>query len=415
MKAMIVTIGDELLIGHITDTNATYISQKLNSVGIIVAERMTVSDDPQQIKYALLHGLANYELIITTGGLGPTSDDRTKDVLAHVFDSELVRDPEVERHVRDLLARRNIPFNSYNYTQVLVPKCSETLFNAHGTAPGLWTQEDESIVVNLPGVPFEMRWLMEEEVLPRLRKIPSRMDIVHRTLVTFGIAESLLAERIAGWEKALPSYLKLSYLPAPNMVRLRLSAYEVDGDMANADIEAQFRKLYDIIPDNIVGYDTDTLQSVVHRLLRDNSMSLAVAESCTGGRLASAFTAMPGASDYFLLGATTYSNASKIGVLGVNPETIEHFGAVSEQTAMEMAECVRRITGADFGVATTGIAGPTGGSDEKPVGTVWIAVATAHGCKAVMRNCGTHREQIMDRAVAYAIEMLRDAVLGRNM
>ena len=413
MKAEIITIGDEILIGQIVDTNAAYIAQRLNDTGIVVSERTSVGDDAQQIAETVSRAMQRCEVVITTGGLGPTKDDITKTTLARMFDSQMVFDTAVADHVRTMLARRGIAFNELNRSQALVPECCTVLFNAHGTAPGMWFERDGHVLVNLPGVPFEMKHLMEDEVLPRLKKRFSLRAIIHRTMITGGIAESILAERIAAWEDSLPDYLKLAYLPSPNIVRLRLSAYEVEGESVMAEIESRFEQLQKIIPDNIIGYETATLQQAVHNLLTERKKTLAVAESCTGGKIASLFTAMAGASEYFLSGATTYSNESKINILGVSPETIAKHGAVSEQTAREMAEGVRRITGADYGVATTGIAGPSGGTAEKPVGTVWFAVSSADGTYAVMKNSGTDRGQIIDRASAYAIELLRDAILGR--
>ena len=413
MKAEIITIGDEILIGQIVDTNAAYIAQRLNDTGIVVSERTSVGDDAQQIAETVSRAMQRCEVVITTGGLGPTKDDITKTTLARMFDSQMVFDTAVADHVRTMLARRGIAFNELNRSQALVPECCTVLFNAHGTAPGMWFERDGHVLVNLPGVPFEMKHLMEDEVLPRLKKRFSLRAIIHRTMITGGIAESILAERIAAWEDSLPDYLKLAYLPSPNIVRLRLSAYEVEGESVMAEIESRFEQLQKIIPDNIIGYETATLQQAVHNLLTERKKTLAVAESCTGGKIASLFTAMAGASEYFLSGATTYSNESKINILGVSPETIAKHGAVSEQTAREMAEGVRRITGADYGVATTGIAGPSGGTADKPVGTVWFAVSSADGTYAVMKNSGTDRGQIIDRASAYAIELLRDCIVGR--
>ena len=406
MNAEIITIGDEILIGQIVDTNAAYIAQQLNATGIVVSERASVGDDAAQIMRSIEQALGRSNIVITTGGLGPTKDDITKTTLTRMFGSRLVNDPKVEEHVRRMLAQRGIEFNELNRGQAMVPECCTVLFNAHGTAPGMWFERDGKVVISLPGVPFEMRHLMEDEVLPRLKSRFSLRAVVHRTMITAGIAESMLAARIAAWEEALPPYLKLAYLPSPNIVRLRLSAYEVEGEAVSQEIERQFAKLYDIIPDNIVGYENDTAQHNLHEFLRERGLTIAVAESCTGGSIASKFTAMAGASAYFLCGVTAYSNSTKQTILGVRSETIEKYGAVSEQTAREMAEGVRRISGADLAVATTGIAGPTGGSEEKPVGTVWFAVADARGTTAMMRNSGTDRGQIIDRATAYAIEML---------
>jgi nicotinamide-nucleotide amidase len=262
------------------------------------------------------------------------------------------------------------------------------------------------VVVSLPGVPFEMEHLMDDEVIPRIKARFDLKSIVHRTLITRGIPESILAERISAWEDALPAHLHLAYLPAPNMVRLRLSAYDVEGEAVEREITAQFDTLRTIIGDNIVGYEGSTLEAQIHDILTARGEKLAVAESCTGGTIASKFTAMAGASAYFMAGVVSYSNEAKHDILGVSWESLNTYGAVSEQVAREMAEGVRRVSHADYGIATTGIAGPGGGSEAKPVGTVWMAVATPTKTIAVMRNSGTDRSQIISRASAYAIEML---------
>lgn len=414
MNAEIITIGDEILIGQIVDTNAAYIAQRLNAAGVTVSERSSVGDRAEQITRAIEQSMQRCDVIITTGGLGPTKDDITKTTLAKIFGGEIRTDERVKEHVRSMLALRGIEFNELNRSQAEVPESCEVLFNAHGTAPGMWFERDGKVVISLPGVPFEMRHLMEDEVLPRLKSRFALRQVVHRTLITAGIAESILAARIAEWEDALPEYLRLAYLPAPNIVRLRLSAYDVDGQRAELEIEEQFRFLEQIIPNNIVGFEGATLQEQVHNLLLESGKTLAVAESCTGGSISAKFTAMAGASAYFLCGVTAYANEAKRDLLGVDATLIECHGAVSEEVARAMAEGVRRVSGADFAVATTGIAGPTGGSEQKPVGTVWFAVASERGTVAMMRNSGTDRGQIIDRATAYAIELLRDHIKGRN-
>ena len=414
MNAEIITIGDEILIGQIVDTNAAYIAQRLNAAGVTVSERSSVGDRAEQITRAIKQSMQRCDLVILTGGLGPTKDDITKTTLAKIFGGEMRTDERVKEHVRSMLALRGIEFNELNRSQAEVPESCEVLFNAHGTAPGMWFERDGKVVISLPGVPFEMRHLMEDEVLPRLKSRFSLRQVVHRTLITAGIAESMLAARIAEWEDALPDYLRLAYLPAPNIVRLRLSAYDVDGQRAEREIEEQFRLLEQIIPDNIVGFEGATLQEQVHNLLLESGKTLAVAESCTGGSISAKFTAMAGASAYFLCGVTAYANEAKRDLLGVDAALIERYGAVSEEVARAMAEGARRVSGADFAVATTGIAGPTGGSEQKPVGTVWFAVASERGTVAMMRNSGTDRGQVIDRATAYAIEFLRDHIKGKN-
>ncbi|WP_300904675.1 competence/damage-inducible protein A [uncultured Alistipes sp.] len=410
MNATILTIGDELLIGQIVDTNSVFIARQLNAAGVVVCERTSIGDDHAQIVAALERALDRSQIVILTGGLGPTKDDITKRTLAKIFRSEMRYDDEVGAHVERMLAQRGIAFNALNRAQAMVPECCTVLFNAHGTAPGMWFERDGKVAVALPGVPFEMEHLMLDEVMPRLKSRFALRQIVHRTLITSGLAESMLAERIEGWEAALPPYLKLAYLPNPGAVRLRLSAYEVDGASAAEEIGRQFEALRRLIPEHVVGFETASVQELVHDRLTERGLTLAVAESCTGGTIAARFTALPGASAYFRCGVVAYSNEAKHDLLGVDPQAIERHGAVSEEVARQMAQGVRRAARADYAVATTGIAGPTGGSERKPVGTVWIAVATPAGTTAVCRQCGTDRRQIIDRAAAVAISLLRDAL-----
>ena len=407
MNATIITIGDEILIGQIVDTNSVSIAKHLNNIGITVAQKLSIGDTRSVIVESLSKAMATTDIVIVTGGLGPTKDDITKHTLAQMFDSELEYNATEGEHIRALLERRGIPFTELNRGQAMLPKCCTVLHNAHGTAPGMWFDTPRGgALISLPGVPFEMEHLMEDEVVPRLKRRYSLSSIVHSTLITRGIPESLLAERIEGWEDALPEWLHLAYLPAPNVVRLRLSAYEVEREVAECEIARQFELLRTIIGDNIVGFEGATVEQHIHRILTERGKTLAIAESCTGGAIASKFTAMAGASTYLLGGVVAYSNDIKRNILGVDPVSLECFGAVSEVVALEMAEGVRRITGSDYAIATTGIAGPTGGSKHKPVGTVWMAVATPEGSRATMRNSGTDRGQIISRASAYAIEML---------
>ncbi len=406
MKATIITIGDEILIGQILDTNSRYISRALNAHGIVVAERTSIGDDRTQIVATLDRALSQSEVVIITGGLGPTKDDITKHTLCDYFGSTLRYDEVEAEHIRTLLEQRNIAFNDLNRGQAMVPECCTVLHNAHGTAPGMWFEQNGQVVASLPGVPFEMQHLIDEEVMPRLKAHFELHEIVHRTMITFGIAESILAERIAKWEDALPDHIHLAYLPAPNVVRLRLSAYEVEGKKVRHEIDALFEELRTIIPDNIAGFEEASVEELVHNILINKGLTLATAESCTGGTIASKFTAQAGASAYFLCGVVSYSNESKNMVLGVDMSDIAQVGAVSEQVAVAMAKGAKAISGADFAISTTGIAGPTGGSKEKPVGTVWIGIATPEKCYAVRKNCGTDRSQIISRAAAYAIAML---------
>ena len=406
MKATIITIGDEILIGQILDTNSRYISRTLNAHGIVVAERTSIGDNRTQIVETLDRALSQSEVVIITGGLGPTKDDITKHTLCNYFGSTLRYDEVEAEHIRTMLAARNIAFNDLNRGQAMVPECCTVLHNAHGTAPGMWFEREGRIVVSLPGVPFEMQHLIDESVMPRLKEHFNLREIVHRTMITFGIAESILAEKIALWEESLPDYLHLAYLPAPNVVRLRLSAYEVEGKEVRCEIDNLFEQLRTIIPDNIAGFEETSVEELAHNIMIERGLTLATAESCTGGAIASKFTAQAGASAYFLCGVVSYSNESKCNVLGVKMSDIAQHGAVSEQVAKAMARGAMVISGANFAISTTGIAGPTGGSKEKPVGTVWIGVATPDKCFAVLKNCGTDRSQIISRATAYAIALL---------
>ena len=406
MKSTIITIGDEILIGQILDTNSRYISQALNRLGVVVAERTSIGDNAEQIVSTLDRALAATDIVIITGGLGPTKDDITKHTLARYFNSELVYNEQVGDFVRTLLERRGIAFNDLNRGQAMVPACCTVLHNAHGTAPGMWFERDGKVVISLPGVPFEMVHLIDDTVVPMLRERFDLKAIVHRTMITSGIPESILAERIAAWEDALPEVLHLAYLPAPNVVRLRLSAYEVDGQSVSEMIDEQFERLAAIIPEAVVGFEDASVEQLVHNALIVKGKKLSVAESCTGGNIASKFTAMAGASEYFQAGVVSYSNDAKVDILGVNAADIARYGAVSEQVAIQMAEGVKRVGKSDYGISTTGIAGPGGGSVEKPVGTVWIGISTPKRTFAVLKNCGTDRGQIIQRATAYAIKML---------
>ncbi len=412
MKSTIITIGDEILIGQIVDTNAVFISQRLNSVGCIVSERRTVGDTSEQIVGSIGEAMQTSDLVIVTGGLGPTKDDITKRSLAQMFHSKLVNDEHVAQHVKSMVESRGMIYNTLNQEQSLVPECCEVLHNAHGTAPGMWfSTPTGGVVVSLPGVPFEMRNLIDDEVLPRLKERFSLSEIIHRTMITVGIPESQLAIGIEEWESSLPHHLKLAYLPSPGRVRLRLSAYEVDARSVAEEIDSYFHKLEQILGDAVLGYENVTTEEILHNHLLKSGLKIAVAESCTGGAISSKFTAMAGASQYFMSGLTTYSNYSKEAFLDVDPQILELYGAVSREVAIQMAEGARIGSEADYAVSTTGIAGPTGGSEQKPVGTVWIGIATPQGSYAKLKMCGTDRSQIIARATAEAISMLKGEII----
>lgn len=412
MQAEIITIGDELLIGQVVDTNSAWLGRTLGEDGIKVTQITSVQDDPNQIMRTVNEALARVSIVLVTGGLGPTRDDITKHTLAELFGMKLVRDEQVYETVRRQLAVRGIAFNELNQEQALVPDGCTVLPNRNGTAPGMWFERGGKVLVSMPGVPFEMKALVTDEVLPRLRTHFSLHANVHRTAITFGLAESILAERIAPWEAALPANLRLAYLPSALCIRLRLSAYETDPDEARSEIDRQFDRLAGLIPHYLVGYGDDTLESATGALLRSRGETLATAESCTGGNIAHRFTAMPGASDYFLGGVVAYSNEVKTALLGVDPDSLNRYGAVSRSVAEQMAEGVRRATGATYGISTTGIAGPTGGTPGKPVGTVWMAVATPEGVHARCMVFGSVRAQNIERSSSNCINLLRLQLLG---
>ena len=406
MNSSIITIGDEILIGQIVDTNSAYIASQLNNIGFRIDKKLSIGDSAEQITSTLDQELEHHDLVIITGGLGPTKDDITKTTLASYFGTTLEHNEHVAKHIGALMAQRGIAFNLLNQGQAMLPKGCTILFNRHGTAPGMWFEHGSSVVISLPGVPFEMKALMQEEVIPRLKAHFALKDNVHKTMISAGLAESILAEHIAAWESALPDSLHLAYLPSFGRVRLRLSAYQVETNSATAEIDKRFKELESLLGGYFVGYETASIEQLAHDILTASGKSLAVAESCTGGAISSKFTAMAGASAYFLLGATTYSNHSKEQVLSVDSSLIEKYGAVSEQVAQAMAEGARAVSGSDYAISTTGIAGPSGGSDQKPVGTVWFGFASAKHSFAVMKHCGTERSQIIGRATNEAITLL---------
>lgn len=412
MQAEIITIGDELLIGQVVDTNSAWLGSTLGDDGIKVIQITSVQDHAAQIVQAVNDALSRADIVLMTGGLGPTKDDITKKTLAEMFGMKLVRNEQVYDMVGKQLALRGIAFTELNQGQALVPDGCTVLPNRNGTAPGMWFERDGKVLISMPGVPFEMKALVKDEVLPRLRKHFALDANVHRTIITFGLAESILADTIASWEEALPPYLHLAYLPSALCIRLRLSAYEIDRQKAEQEIESQIGKLSKVIPHYIIGSEDDSLESVTGTLLKTRGETLATAESCTGGNIAHRFTAMPGASEYFKGGVVAYSNEVKIALLGVGPESLNRYGAVSQSVAEQMAEGVRRATGATYGISTTGIAGPTGGTPEKPVGTVWMAVATPNGVFSRRMVFGSVRSQNIERASSNCINLLRLQLLG---
>lgn len=414
MKAEIITIGDEILIGQIVDTNSAWMSEQLNLYGIEVHQITSVHDKHDHIWEALNNAEKNADLILITGGLGPTKDDITKKVLCEYFDSKLVVNEEVLRHVTDMLSRRSVKVNQLNKDQALVPDKCTVLHNSNGTAPGMWFEKNDTIFVSMPGVPFEMKALMSEEILPRLQKNGKTKSIFHKNVLVYGIPESMLAEKISNWEDSLPGFIKLAYLPSQLMIRLRLSAYGNDLELLKNEVLEQVEKLKGIIPLNIFGYDQDSLAGVAGKLLTNTGNTLAIAESCSGGKISHMFTSNPGSSAYLKGSVVAYSNEIKVKLLGVKAETLKAHGAVSREVAMEMAEGVKQVMNTDYAISTTGIAGPEGGTPDKPVGTVWIAAVGKYNMHVERFNFAHNRERNILRTSQSAINMLRQLIISEN-
>lgn len=411
MKAEIITIGDEILIGQIVDTNSAWMAEQFNLNGIEIYQVTSVHDKQEHIVEALNNAAEKVDLVIITGGLGPTKDDITKHTLCEYFGTKLVFHTPTFEHIKKRFAGRNIDINQLNRDQALVPETCMVLFNKAGTAPGMWFEKNNTIFVSLPGVPFEMKYLIEHEVLPRLLESGKTKAIYHKTVLTQGLPESMLAEKIEAWENALPENIKLAYLPNPMSVRLRLSAMGENEKELQNSVEEQIQKLQKIIPDSIFGFNMETMAEVIGRMLSGNNKKLAVAESCTGGYISHLITSVPGSSEFFSGSVTAYSNQIKETVLGVHKKAITEFGAVSEEVAKQMALGAKRILNSDYAIATTGIAGPTGGTAEKPVGTVWIAVAGEHKVFAQKFVFGNNRERNIIRSSQTALQIFRRILL----
>lgn len=374
VNASIVTIGDELLNGHTVDTNSTWMSKELNGIGIRVQRRVAVGDSWDEIWSVLDEEGGRSDIVLITGGLGPTADDITKPLLCKYFNGRLVVDRQAQDNVRSIFERLNRPLLERNLKQAEVPDVCTVIQNHRGTAPGMWFEKEGKAYVSMPGVPHEMKGMMKRDVLPRLSERFRLPPIVHRTLLTAGIGESFLAERIADFENGLPGNIKLAYLPSYGMVRLRLTSRGTD-PRTTAELEAEFDMLKQQVTDVMVTDTDKSLNQVVGDILRERRQTLSAAESCTGGYISHLITSVPGSSAYYLGGAVVYANDAKKGMLGVSADTLERFGAVSEQTVLEMARGILKATGSDFAISTSGIMGPDGGSDEKPVGTVWVGLA----------------------------------------
>jgi nicotinamide-nucleotide amidase len=413
MKAAIVTIGDEILIGQIIDTNSGFMAKALDKIGVQTHEMLSISDDKTHILDTFSSLQNKVDFVFITGGLGPTKDDITKKTFCEYFDDELVQNEEVLAHVKELIEgifKR--PITQMNRDQALVPSKCQVLFNKVGTAPGMWMKKDTTVYISLPGVPYEMKYLVDEVIIPKIVKEYERPYIVHKTIMTYGQGESLVAERIENWENNLPEFIKLAYLPAPGRVRLRLTARGTDKEFLQNSIAENVQSLSQIIGDIIVGYDEDeTIEVVLGKQLAQHSKTISTAESCTGGKIAQMLTSVSGSSAYFKGSIVSYATETKINVLGVNAATIEKYSVVSAEVAQEMANCIQKLMKTDYAIATTGNAGPTKGDADAEVGTVFIALATPNEVIVEEFNFGQPREKVIDRAVNKALEMLQKEIL----
>jgi nicotinamide-nucleotide amidase len=413
MKATIVTIGDEILIGQIVDTNSNFIAKELDRIGVETYEMISISDDKQHILNTFAQLQNKVDVVIVTGGLGPTKDDVTKKTFCEYFDDELVVNPEVLVHVTELIEGfYKRPISQLNKDQALVPSKCTVLHNKMGTAPGMWMKKENTVFVSLPGVPYEMKYLVENEIIPKIVKEYKRPYIIHKTILTYGQGESLVAERIENWENNLPEFIKLAYLPNPGRVRLRMTARGTDKEELEKAIEENVQSLDAIIHDIIVGYEeNETIETVVGKLLAKQNKTVSTAESCTGGKVASLLASVQGASAYFKGSVVSYATEAKVNVLGVSQDLIDQFSVVSAEVAAAMALNVKNILKTDYAIATTGNAGPSKGDSEAEIGTVFIALATPNGVITEEFNFGQPREKVIDRATIKSLEILQKEIL----
>ncbi len=413
MKAAIITIGDEILIGQIVDTNSAFIAKSLDRIGVEIYEMISISDSKQHILETFEKFQNKVDLVLITGGLGPTKDDITKKTFCDYFGDELIVNKEVEEHVIELIERvMNRKASQINKDQALVPSKCTVLHNKVGTAPGMWMKKENTVFISLPGVPYEMKYLVENEIIPKVVREYKRPYILHKTILTYGQGESLVAERIENWENNLPDFIKLAYLPSPGRVRLRLSAKGIDKEFLETSIAENVISLSKIIGDIIVGYDDDeTIETIVGHLLKQQNKTISTAESCTGGKIAQILTSVSGASNYFKGSVVSYATETKITVLGLSQELIKEHSVVSAAVVKQMAINVKNMMKTDYAIATTGNAGPTKGDSNAEVGTVFIALATPNEVIIEEFNFGQPREKVIDRTVIKSMEMLRKEIL----
>lgn len=402
MRAIIITIGDEILMGQILDTNSRYMAKRLTDIGVEVVEMLTIPDKRDEIFETVDYAMEQSDLVLVTGGLGPTKDDVTKKVLADFFGTRLVFNEQAMEWLEELLRHRNLPMNEGNRSQAYLPENCRVLHNFKGTASGMWFEKGWKSLISMPGVPFEMEHLMETYVIPDLKAKYPNLQLEYRMVKVYDVPESQLAAHLEKWEDSLKEGFKLAYLPSLGMVRLRITA--------KGEAVKRLEEMYESLKLELKGMryteGDDALEIQVGQLLREKGVTVATAESCTGGEIAHLLTSVPGSSDYFKGSVVAYANEVKVNVLGVNPADIEREGVVSEPVVLQMAEGVRRVMGTDYAVATSGVAGPAGGTPEKPVGTVWIGVATPRGCFARKYVFSFTRERNIAKAAAKALELL---------
>ena len=413
MLIEVITIGDEILLGQTVDTNSTWLGAELSKIGFEIYRMNSIQDNKEHILQSLKEAESRADVILITGGLGPTKDDITKITLCEYFDTKLVRNHEVLKRIESYFKQFNREMLETNISQADLPEKAKVIDNFYGTASGMWFEKKNKIFVSMPGVPYEMKAMMSNVIIPELKRRYQTPEIYHRTLLTQGIGESFLAEMIKDWENRLrQTGLHLAYLPSPGIVKLRITSKNIkDGLKQTEKFVLELQKL---IPKYLFGEEGDTLPSVVGKLLQDKQATLSTAESCTGGNIASMITSAPGSSLYFEGSIISYSNRIKEEKLGVSNQSLEKYGAVSKQVVIEMAEGVRKQMSTDYGIATSGIAGPEGGSDEKPVGMVWIAVSGAEGTRSLKFNFGGNRERNIQMSSLSALNMLRLMLLGNE-
>jgi nicotinamide-nucleotide amidase len=413
MKASIVTIGDEILIGQIVDTNSGFIAKSLDKIGVEIAEMISISDKKQHILDTFSQLQNKVDLVIVTGGLGPTKDDITKHTFCEYFEDKLVVDNQVLDHVTEIIEGiYKRPISQINKDQALVPSKCTVLFNQLGTAPGMWMKKENTVFISLPGVPYEMKGILEKEIIPKVVKEYHRPYIIHQTILTYGQGESLIAEKIEDWENKLPDFIKLAYLPSPGRVRLRLSARGTDKLVLEKALAENVKSLTQLIGDIIVGFDdSETIEVVVGKLLSQQNKTIATAESCTGGKIAQVLSSVAGASNYFKGGIITYATETKINLLCIPEDLIAKYSVVSAEVAKQMAANIQKLAKVDYAIATTGNAGPTKGDSIAEIGTVFIALATPNEVIVEEFNFGQPREKVIDRAVNKSLEMLQKEIL----